>query len=212
MKWDFTVRLQPAGDFSAHIAGRIMKTFFKFYKIPAFLLALFFLPTSAYAATQGTLGLTSSGGATISVTKSVQAQISDIQDMTLSNWSVGDPAVTLYSNVCVYSSTGGYKVTATGSGLAGIFTISSSPNVIIYSVAWNDGGAGGLSSTGTSLLPGIPSTTFSNASTASATCGGGGASNDTARVIVNIAQLAMDLAPSSATAYTGTLTMLITPF
>jgi hypothetical protein len=72
------------------------------------------LATSAYAATQGTLGATSTGSANISITKSVQAQISDISDMTVANWSIGDGAVTLTSNVCVYSSTGSYRVTATG--------------------------------------------------------------------------------------------------
>ena len=68
---------------------------------------------------------TGTGSANISVTKSVQAQISDISDMTLTNWSVGDPDVQLTSNICVYSSTGSYKVTATGSGLLNIFTIAS---------------------------------------------------------------------------------------
>ncbi len=57
---------------------------------------------AAEAATQGSLGSTSTGTANISITKSVQAQISDLSDMTLSNWNVGEGAVTLTSNVCVY--------------------------------------------------------------------------------------------------------------
>lgn len=165
----------------------------------------------AHAATQGTLGATSTGSANISVTKSVQAQISDIQDMTLSNWSVGGGAVTLHSDVCIYSSTGSYKVTATGSGLANAFTIASGLNTIAYSVTWNSGGAGNLANTGTTLLSNVQSASLSNASTTSATCSGGGA-NDTARVVVGITSLAMEAAASSSTPYTGTLTMLITPF
>lgn len=167
---------------------------------------------SVHAATQGTLGVTSTGSSSISVTKSVQAQITDISDMTLSNWSIGDGAVTLNSNVCVYSSTGSYKVTASGSGIANLFTLASGSNLLAYTVTWNAGGAGNLANTGTALLTGIQSTSFNNADTGSATCGGGGASNDTARVIVGITNVAMLAAPSSATAYTGTLTLLVTPF
>jgi hypothetical protein len=169
------------------------------------------LPATAMAATQGTLGATSQGSATISVTKSVQAQISDISDLTWPNWSVGDAAISLTSNICVYSSTGNYKVTATGSGLANIFTINSGLNLIAYSVTWNSGGAGSLANTGTSLLANIQSGSLANASTASATCSGGGSSNDTARVIVGITTTAMGAAASSSTAYTGTLTLLVTP-
>lgn len=166
----------------------------------------------AMAATQGTLGATSTGTANISITKSVQAQISDIQDMTLANWSIGDGAVTLQSNVCVYSSTGSYKVTATGSGIANAFTVASGMNLIPYTVTWNAGGAGNLASTGTSLLSNVQSATQANASTTSATCNGGGAANDTARVIIGISDVLMGAAASSSTPYTGTLTMLITPF
>jgi hypothetical protein len=170
------------------------------------------IPKIAWGASQGSLGSTSTGTANISITKSVQAQISDISDMTLSNWSVGDGAVTLTSNICVYSSTGSYKVTATGSGLLNAFSISSGLNFIPYSVTWNSGGAGAINNTGTTLAPNIQSASFSNASVASATCNGGGASNDTARVVVGVLSTDMQSAASSATPYTGTLTMLITPF
>lgn len=175
------------------------------------LILLVVFPFPLQAATQGTLGLTSTGSASISVTKSVQAQITDIHDMTLANWSIGDGAVTLTSNVCIYSSTGSYKVTATGSGVANAFTLQSGGNTLIYSVTWNSGGVGNLANTGSLLLSGVQSTTFSNADTGSATCSGGGA-NDTARVVVGITNVAMLAAASSATPYTGTLTMLITPF
>ena len=107
-------------------------------RFPMVVAMIILVTTGANAATQGSLGATSTGSANISITKSVQAQISDISDMTLANWSVGDGDVTLYSNVCVYSSTGSYKVTATGSGLVNAFTIASGlnhPN----GVAFHDG-------------------------------------------------------------------------
>ncbi len=176
-------------------------------------LTLPFIATQALAATQGTLGATSTGSANISVTKSVQAQISDLSDMTLSNWSIGGGAVTLYSNVCVYSSTGSYYVTASGSGTSNAFTIASSSRTLPYSVTWNAGGAGAIGNTGTSLTAATQSASpFANAATASATCSGGGASNDTARVVVGITSTDMTAATASATPYTGTLTMLITPY
>ncbi len=167
----------------------------------------------AHAATQGSLSSTSSqGSATITVTKSVQARISDISDMTLPNWSIGDGDVTLYSNVCVYSSTQSYKVTATGSGVANIFTLANGSDLIAYSVTWNSGGAGNIGNTGTALLPNIQSTSFSNATNSSSNCSGGGLANDTARVVVTITQAAMEAAPSSNSAYSGTLTMTVAPY
>ena len=166
--------------------------------------------TPTFAATPGTLGATSTGTVNISITKSVQAQISDLTDMTWPNWSIGDPAITMTSDVCVYSSTGSYRVTATGSGLANIFTLGSGLNLIPYTVTWNAGGTGALANTGTTLLPGIASPTYTTASLASVTCGG--SANDTARVIVGVSSVVMTAAASSNTAYTGTLTLLVTPF
>lgn len=162
------------------------------------------------AATQGTVGNTSTGTALISITKSVQARISGISDMTLANWNVDMGAVTLYSDVCIYSSTGSYKVTASGSGLLGIFTVNTSLlNAIAYSVEWNDAGAGSLTSSGTNLIFNLPSGTFNNANNSSTDCSGG--ANKNARVIVKVSSLAMGLAPNSNDPYTGTLTMVVAP-
>jgi len=169
-------------------------------------------PLASYAASQGTLGATSTGTVNISVTKTVEAQITDIQDMTLPSWSLGDGDVTLYSNVCVYSSTGSYKVTATGSGSGNAFSIASGSNTIPYTVTWNNAGAGGgLSNSGTGLTSTVQSTNFGNAATTTADCNGGGPTNDTARIILSISNADLTAAMSSSTAYTGTLTMLITP-
>jgi len=189
-----------------------MQRLFHFSRLALFILSGIGFTLSAQAATQGSLGSTSQGVANISVTKSVQAQISDLSDMTLANWTLGEGAVTLYSNVCIYSSTGNYKVTATGSGLLGAFTIASGLNSMPYSVTWNAGGTGNLANTGTTLSANTQSAGFTTATTASATCNGGGASNDTARVIVGIASSDLTSAASSSTPYTGTLTMLITPY
>ena len=171
--------------------------------------ALALLPQNGFAASQGTTGSTSTGTASLSITKSLQARISGISDMTLSNWTAGDGAVTLHSDVCIYSSTGGYKVTASGSGLLNIFTINSGLNLLTYTVEWNDGSSGSLTNSGTSLLASLPSGAFTGANSSATDCGGGG--NVNARVIVNVSALAMGLAASSTTPYTGTLTMVVSP-
>lgn len=176
-----------------------------------FIATLYITGPFAHAATQGSVGATSTGTISISITKSFQADITDLSDMTYGSWNISNGAVTMTSNVCVYSSTGNYTVTATGSGALSIFTLASGLNTVPYTVTWNSGGAGAIGNTGTLLAPLIPSTTMNNASTSSSNCSGGGASNDTARVIVGISLLAMETAVSSSTAYTGTLTLVITP-
>lgn len=181
-------------------------------KTIGWMVALLALPLPAMAAVQGSLGAISTGSVNISITKSVQAQISNLTDMVVANWSVGDGAVQLTSNACIYSSTGSYKVTASGSGPMAAFSIASGVNTIPYTVAWNAGGAGALLNTGTALNTNVQSTNFANANTTSATCGGGGAANDTARVIVNISSANMEAASSSNVAYTGTLTLMVAPF
>ncbi len=189
---------------------------FKFHNVRMYLLILLLAeinsPLPGHAATQGTLGPTSTGSVNISVTKVVEAQITDISDMTLPSWSIGDGDVTLYSNICVYSSTGSYKVTATGSGAGNAFTLSSGGNDIPYSVTWNSNGTGALDNNGTPLGSNMQSTDFSNAATTTADCNHGGAGNDTARVIINITDADMTAAMASSTPYSGTITMLITPF
>ena len=171
----------------------------------------FLLFSECYSATQGTLGATSTGSVNISITKSYQADITDLTDMTYGAWNISNGAVTLTSNVCVYSSTGSYTVAATGSGTSGAFTLGSGGNTVAYSVTWNSGGAGSLANTGAVLTASAASSTLNNASTTSANCSGGGSSNDTARVIVGITLTNMQNAVTSTTAYTGTLTMIITP-
>lgn len=63
------------------------------------------------------------------------------------------------SDICVYSSTGSYTITATGSGSGapGAYIITSNGNDVIYSVIWNAGGATHLANTGSTLTTGAAS-------------------------------------------------------
>lgn len=153
----------------------------------------------AHAATQGTLGSTSTGSLGITLTIPNLVQITGINDIALGTWSGG--AMSGSDNVCVFSTTRAYRITANGSGTAGAFTLVAGANTIPYTVEWDDvSGA----TTGTALTSGTALTGQATAAT-SATCGGG----TNATVIVRVAEAALTAVPAGA--YTGTLTLVITP-
>lgn len=161
----------------------------------------------ANAATQGTIGATSSGSVAISITKTARARISNLNDLTLSSWEEGAGNVSLTDDVCVYSTrpNGSYKVRADGSGAGSAFTLANGANLLAYTVTWNSGGVGALANTGTTLTSTVTSPALLNASTTSPTCTNG----DTARLIVSVSSLAMTSAVEGS--YVGTLTLLVSP-
>ena len=69
--------------------------------------------TTATAATDGVLGLTSTGTTDISIIKGDTDQITGLQDIIMVPWTAGDPAPAGTSPACVYTSTGNYQMTAT---------------------------------------------------------------------------------------------------
>lgn len=186
-----------------------MKLFFASLCIAA-LLALSLPGREALAATEGTLGTSSTGALNFSVTKPPRADISNLSDLQVANWIAGDGAVTLTEDVCVYSTrpSGGYTVLATGSGSSEAFTLNSGLSTLAYLVSWNAGGVGSLSDTGTSLTANVVSGGLTAAATDSSSCSGTNP-GPTARLIVNITNAEMSSAASGS--YTGTLTLTITP-
>lgn len=165
---------------------------------------------AVFAATDGTLGTTSTGTVDISVTKTKLAQISAMTDMTLASYTLGAGDQALFSTACVYSSSAGgaYYVTATGSGASNAFTLADGSNTIAYTVVWNSGGVGALGTTGATLTTAVQTAALSNAATDSATCAGT-SPGPTAQVNVNIAGTVLDAAPAGT--YTGTLTIVVAP-
>jgi|GEM_PF-811099 len=163
-----------------------------------------------YSATQGTLGATSTGSVTISVTKPARANISDLNDLTVASWVTGGGTQVLTDDVCVYSTrpSGGYTIRATGSGAASAFTLANGANLLAYTVIWNSGGVGALANTGTALTNNVTSATLTKAARDSSTCIGT-VPGPTARLVVTILATALDAAVDGT--YTGTLTLLITP-
>ena len=110
------------------------------------------LATGASAATQGTLGSTSTGSVSINASVPNRIQLTGLTDVSFLNQ---DPAVAAAStqNVCVWSntSTKGYFVTATGSGTASAFTLANGALTVPYSVEWA-GSSGQASGTALAVL------------------------------------------------------------
>lgn len=172
----------------------------------AALLCMTFVPGVAQAATQGSLGATSTG--TVNITASVpnRAQITGLSDISFASV---DPTVEASNaqSVCVWSntSTKGYNITATGSGSAGAFSLASGAlPVVPYSVQWSQSAS---QSSGTALTKGTA--LAGQVSTATKpTCNSGPAT--TSSLIVSIA--ATDLQNMTASAsYTGSLTLVVAP-
>jgi hypothetical protein len=175
----------------------------------AFILALAAPGTGPEAATQGTLGATSTGSINISIIVALRAQLTGLQDVTLTNV---DPSVALNSpqSVCAWTNSGtGYKITATGSGAANAFLISptggAAPSTVPYAVQWNQ--TSGQTS-GTALTAGTASSNFTNNATSPLCLLNAG--NKSASLIVDVASTDL-LTMTAGTAYTGVLTLLMTP-
>ena len=163
-------------------------------------LAVLLFSGTATAATDGTLGLTSTGTTDISIIKGETAMITGLTDIILAPWTTGDPAPIGTTNACVYTSTGNYQMTATSSNGAGTaYRLTDGTNFINYGVQWNDGAAGlQATSNGVALVGQV-------GDGASTTCGGA----TPATVQVNITVGQMTAAPTGT--FGDTLTVLIAP-
>lgn len=162
------------------------------------------IPSTALAATQGTLGTTSTGSVSIGATVPGRVQISGLTDVA---FGTVDPTVPASSaeNVCVWSNTSGkgYQVTATGSGASNAFTLTDGTGTLAYSVEW--AGSSGQSS-GSALTSGTALTGLSSTAT-SPTCSAGAAA--TASLVVKMT--AANLQAAVASTYNGTLTLVVAP-
>ncbi len=159
----------------------------------------------ALAATQGTLGSTSTGSISIGASVPNRVQISGLTDVAFTNQ---DPSVAASNaqNVCLYSntSTKGYNVTATGSGASSAFTLSNGAATVPYSVEWagSSGQSSGTALTTSAALTGLTSTATNP------TCSAGPSS--TASLVVKITAANLQ-GMQAATSYTGTLTLVVAP-
>lgn len=165
-----------------------------------------FTSIAAQAATQGTIGTTSTGTVTINATIAGLVQITNLSDLNFTPVLTGSSAAQLSENVCVWSNTltKGYTIRATGNGVSSAFTLTSGSNPPVpYSVSW---AATSGATTGTALTTNTTSGTFTSTALAPACLAG----SPTATLFVSIAASDQETMIGNA-AYTGTLTLLVTP-
>lgn len=167
----------------------------------ASLVSLSLIAFGAQAATDGTPGATSTGTTDISATSPNLARISNMDDISLGSWD-GTTDLAETEDVCVWSNTGAYQITAEGDGAGNAFTLANGANTVAYTVQWDDAATG--SASGTALTSGTPLTTQSTSAT-STTCGAGANSS----LIVGVASSEFESVPAGT--YTGTLTLVVAP-
>ena len=177
----------------------------RFFILPAACLGALLAHGTALAATQGSLGTTSTGSISIGASVPNRVQISGLADVSFANQDPATPASDA-QDVCVWSntSTRGYNVTATGSGAGNAFTLAGGASTVPYDVEWagSPGQSSGAALTSGSALTGLTSTATN------ATCSSGPSSS--ASLIVRIPSANLETM-EAATAYTGTLTLVVAP-
>ena len=156
------------------------------------------MATSSFAVTQGGLGFTSTGSVDISLNVADEVRISNLQDIDLGDFSGADLSGS--TPACIFRNGGnaGFQLTASGDGTAGAYVLSDATNDVAYSVAINTGGAD------TDLNANAPEVFATATNTPDCT---GIADNATISVTVDAA----DAAALPASAYTGTLTLVVSP-
>lgn len=125
--------------------------------------------------------------------------VNQLDDVPMGTWSgLGDMVQTM--SHCSGPSSSRYRVTATGSGTGGAFTLSSGTSTLAYKVEYA-GRTGGF----TQLSPGIALTGLNGDTQAQCV----GLSRQSERVRITI--LAATLAAAPAGSYSGTLTLTVAP-
>ena len=164
-------------------------------------LALVAVAGASFAASDGQLDGTSTGTVDIDLEIPELVQISNLDDIDLGAFDGG--AVSGTDDVCVWSTTRSYSLTATGGDGGFVLTGAATATSLPYAVQWASAGGAtsGATLTAGASLPGL------DTSATSPTCQGGAALN--ASVIVSVSD--GDMAAAVADTYTGTLTLLVEP-
>jgi hypothetical protein len=157
----------------------------------------------AMAATDGPLGVTSTGDTYITLGVSSLVRITGIDGIDFGLYD-GSGNIAENDDVCIWTNDSGakYKVTASGDGAAHAFNVRSGGNILPYTVRWND--TPGISGN-VALTKDVLSGVFNNANTSSSTCGGTMNANYEIRIDGD------DLLAVRPGTYTGVLTLVITP-
>ncbi|MEQ8690877.1 MAG: hypothetical protein RIC89_08580 [Pseudomonadales bacterium] len=154
--------------------------------------------STGFAATQGSLGFTSTGDLDIDLTVSDEVRINNLADITLGPFTGAD--VSGSSPACVYRNGGpDYQVTATGDGALNAFTLSNGTDTVPYSVTFTDTVDAVTLASGTAAVrTGAEGDPLLN-------CSGG----DNASIGVSVT--AADASGLPQDTYIGTLTLMVAP-
>jgi len=172
----------------------------KIQLIKTSLVALGLLSGSVIAATQGTLGATSTGDLTITLDIANLVRVSNLNDINLGTFAGGGGGLAGTDTFCVYrNGAGNYNINMTGDGTANAFTLANGANTVPYTVDFVNGATTTAMNTGTGLAG------QTGANTVSDTCAG------VDNVSVNISVSNADLSSSPAGTYSGVLTMVVAP-
>jgi len=174
--------------------------------VPVALLLATAAAGTAQAATQGSLGTTSTGSVLINASVAGRVQISGLTNVTFADVDAGS-AVFNAQDVCVWSNTAGrkYKITASGDGSGNAFTLASGAlTPVNYTVEWNK--AAGQNS-GAALATGVTLASQDSLATAP-TCASG--PTKSASLIVRMDAANLQNMQAGAT-YAGTLTLVVAP-
>jgi hypothetical protein len=161
---------------------------------------------AALAATDGTLGETSTGSVDINLTIPDQFLVSGLNDFNFGSWdgAAGDEVLT--DTLCVYGNTGStYKITASGvadsSGTTAFAVGAAGVSDVAYEVNLNDN----ATNTGTdhTLTHGDEQAAVANLDTSSQNCSGG------ANATLTVTFPEANLQAAEAAAYGGTLSLTV---
>lgn len=149
---------------------------------------------SAVAATDGTLGLTSTGTSVVTIIKENAVQISNVNDLDMGTHSALAADASANDDVCVFSSTSGYNITVSSANGALELQDAATTTPVPYALTW-DTAPVTLGSTITGLT----------GDNTSLNCGGG----TNANFAVTVASA--DFNAAAPGTYTDTLTLLVQP-
>lgn len=165
------------------------------------LFALGLSSAAVFAATQGSLGTTSTGDLIINLDIDSLVRVNNLNDIDLGTFSGGAGDLSGADNFCIYrNGAGNFNITMTGSGAGSAFTLTDGTNTLPYSVEFTN-------STPNAMTAGTLLAAQSGAFTANDTCDSG--ASDNVSVSVTVANGALASVPAGS--YTGTLTMVVAP-
>ena len=161
---------------------------------------------AAIAATDGTLGATSTGRANLTVTVSREMRVSNLNDLALGTYDPAAAPLTGIETLCVFdNATTGYQVTLSSANGAGAFEMHNGTSVVVYNVDYDDSGLG---TNFVAATEGVPLTGRTNADTVNDTCITRG--SDNARIRIRVFNTGVTGVDTNGT-HNDTLTVLIAP-